>query len=356
MRGAVLCAALAALVPASAGAQSIFLTERDAAARLSADGARTRAARAAIDVARADVLAAGRWPNPRVNAERQAVASVTEYYTSVSQLLPISGRRGFDMQAATALVSARSSRADDAVRRLRADLQLAFINLVAAQKRERELTTSGDCLRVLAEVLAKRESAGDAAGFDRLRAEREVMDLESDLLVASTDRAIAQARLAGFFDDGVEPSRIVAVDRPAASLPAVPPLEALLTQAESARGDSDGLSARRGCRPNGSPLRRTPARARAGGVRRHEVIDRWCPRRRCHRRVRRHRAARRRTGHDPALRPRPARAGSRCRPARTSRIRRRGDANDLFAPRRPHWREAVVQRRGGGRSLPRGGA
>lgn len=236
MRGAMLCAALAvACGPSSAGAQSLPLTESEALTRLSTDGLRVRAIRAPVDVARVDVLTARRWPNPRLSVERQAVAGVTEYYTSVSQALPITGRRGFDVQAASALVSARSSRADDEERRLRADLRLAFAALVAAQRRERDLTTARDRARDLSAVLAARERAGDAAGFDRLRAEREVLDVESDLVVASTERARAQATVAGFFGDRLDPSQIVAVDRPPI-VAAVPTLEALLAQAEAARG------------------------------------------------------------------------------------------------------------------------
>ena len=82
MRIAVFCAALtAAMLPASARAQSPALTEAEALARLSADSPRVRAIRAGIDVARADVLAAGRWPNPRVMLDREAVAGITEYLT-----------------------------------------------------------------------------------------------------------------------------------------------------------------------------------------------------------------------------------------------------------------------------------
>ena len=237
MRRATLCAALAVVsVPSSAGAQSLMLTESAALARLSTESPRVRAARAGIDVARVDVLSAGRWPNPRVNWDRQSVAGVTEHYVTVSQPLPITGRRGLDVQAASALVSANSSRADDEVRRLRADLRLAFAELVAAQTRERELATTRDRLRELSDVLATREGEGDAAGFDRLRAEREVLDVESDLVVAATERARARATLASFFGDGTDPSQLEAVSRPASG-PAVPALAALLEQAESTRGE-----------------------------------------------------------------------------------------------------------------------
>ena len=237
MRTVVLCAALAAvLVPSNAGAQSFPLTEAEALARLSAASPRVRAIRAGIDVARADVLAAGRWPNPRLTFDREAVAGITENMTMVSQALPITGRRGLDVEAASALVDATSSRADDDVRRARADLRLAFAQLVSAQIREREFAASRDRLRGLADVLAKREAAGDAAGFDRLRAEREVVDVDADRAAAATERARAQAAVAGFFADPVDPLRIVAVEA-STMRPALPPVDALVEQGESTRGE-----------------------------------------------------------------------------------------------------------------------
>src|SRR2546430_9905085 len=201
MRACLSRAALAVLLllPSSARAQTVSLTEPEALARLSMESPRVRAIRAAVEVARADVLSAGRWPNPRVTVDRESVAGVTEYLTMVAQPLPITGRRGLEVQAASALVDASSNRSDDAMRRARADLRLAFAQLVAAQTREQVLTTSHDRLRELAAVLAKREAAGDAAGFDRLRAEREVLDIEADHALAASERARAQATVASSF-------------------------------------------------------------------------------------------------------------------------------------------------------------
>jgi outer membrane protein, heavy metal efflux system len=241
MRGAVLCAAMTVtLVPFNARAQSLMLTESEALARLSNDSPRVRAIRAGIDVARVDVLAAGRWPNPTVTVDRESVAGVTEYLTMVAQPLPITGRRAFDVQAASARVSATTSRADDEVRRLRADLRLAFADLVAAQTRVRELTAARDRLRELAGVLSKREAAGDAAGFDRLRADREGFDVDTDLAMAVTDRARAQAALSAFFGPIGDPTLIVASVGTAAPAP-VPSLDALLERAESMRGELQAL-------------------------------------------------------------------------------------------------------------------
>jgi cobalt-zinc-cadmium efflux system outer membrane protein len=237
MRRTAFCAALAvALWPSVVGAQSLTLTESDALARLSTDSPRARAVRAAVEIARADVLSAGRWPNPRLTYDRESVAGVTEHMVMVAQPLPITGRRGLDVQAASALVSATSSRTEDEMRRLRADLRLAFAELVAAQTRERELAAARDHLRELAEVLAKREAAGDAAGFDRLRAEREVLDIDTDRVIAATDRARAQASLSTFFADVADPTRLVAVGRSTRTA-ALPSVDALIEQAESSRGE-----------------------------------------------------------------------------------------------------------------------
>jgi cobalt-zinc-cadmium efflux system outer membrane protein len=237
MRTAVCCAALAVvLTPAGVGAQSLNLTEGEALARLSAESPRARAARAGVEIARADVLSVGRWPNPRLTYDRESVAGVTENIVMVAQPLPITGRRRFEVEAASALVGATSSRADEEIRRLRADLRLAFAELVAAQTRERRLTTARDRLGELADVLARREAAGDAAGFDRLRAEREVLDVDTDRALAATDRARAQAIVASFFADVPDPARIVAVPRPPTTAD-VPALDALVERAESMRGE-----------------------------------------------------------------------------------------------------------------------
>jgi cobalt-zinc-cadmium efflux system outer membrane protein len=242
MRRTLFCAALAlAFVPSSGGAQSLMLSEADALARLSTNSPRVRALRAGVDVARVDVLSAGRWPNPRVNWDRQSVSGVTEHYVTVSQVLPMTGRRGLSVQAASARAAAASSRIDDDLRRLRMDVRLAFAELDAAQTRVQALVATRDRLRELADILAKREKEGDAAGFDRLRAEREVLDVEADLIAATTERAQAQAALAAFFESISEPSQIVALPRrgPPAQ---VPPVAALVELAETNRGELRALN------------------------------------------------------------------------------------------------------------------
>jgi cobalt-zinc-cadmium efflux system outer membrane protein len=137
------------------------------------------------------------------------------------------------MDAASAYVNATQFRADEEIRQARAALRRAFGDLVAAQARESEAAASRDRLRELAGILARRESAGDAAGYDRLRAEREVMDLEADLANARADRARAQASLAGFFDPSTDARSVVATG-PAASRTPLPTVDEMLAHAQTA--------------------------------------------------------------------------------------------------------------------------
>jgi len=133
------------------------------------------------------------------------------------------------------VADATSLRAGDEVRRARADLRRAYAALAAAQVRERELGRSRDQLVELARILERREAAGDAAGFDRLRAEREVIDVEADRMIAAADRAQAQARLAGFFAGGTDPATLAAAE-PVGGARELPPAEALMARAEQSRG------------------------------------------------------------------------------------------------------------------------
>ena len=168
MRTLIVRAAIATVfVPVAASAQSLSLTESEALARLSADSPRVQAIRASADVARADALAAARWPNPRLVINRESSAGITEYITTIGQVLPITGRRGLAVSAASASADGVASRADEEIRRVRADVRLAFADLVAEQSRESELRVAVARVRELAAAIAKREAAGDAAGFDQ---------------------------------------------------------------------------------------------------------------------------------------------------------------------------------------------
>jgi cobalt-zinc-cadmium efflux system outer membrane protein len=241
MRTRTWCVAAALVFLPGLAAAQIILSEADALARLSTESPRVRAIRASVDVARADVLAANRWPNPRVTFNRESVAGVTENMFLVTQPLPITGRRGLDVNAASALVAASERRADEEIRQVRAGLRNSYADLVSAQVREAEISASGDHLRALVDILARREAAGESAGYDRLRAEREVMDLQADLAAARADRVRAQAALAEFFAPSTDVGSLVAVVPQPSGKAALPGVEELVARAETTLPELAGL-------------------------------------------------------------------------------------------------------------------
>lgn len=233
------CAAalVAASVLASGVASAqVVLTEAEALARLSPESPRVRALRAEVDLARAEVSAVSRFPNPRLTLSREGVAGVTEDFFLVSQSLPVTGRRALETRAAQAFLQGTIHRVAELERRARAELRLAFAGLREQQARERELAAAVRDLRELADILSRRERAGDAAGFDRLRAEREVLDAEADLGAAASARAEAQAALVAFFWPVADPLS-VRVAPESGVPPPLPTVEALTTRAETARGE-----------------------------------------------------------------------------------------------------------------------
>src|SRR5262249_49718755 len=143
MRTRIWCVAAALVCLPRIVAAQVVLSVADALARLSAESPRVRAIRASIDVARAEALAASRWPNPRVTYNRESVAGVTENMFLVTQPLPITGRRGLDVDAASALVVASERRADEAIRQIRAGLRHAYADLLSAQARETGVAAPG---------------------------------------------------------------------------------------------------------------------------------------------------------------------------------------------------------------------
>jgi cobalt-zinc-cadmium efflux system outer membrane protein len=95
------------------------------------------------------------------------------------------------------------------------------------------MAASRDRLRGLAEILGRREAAGEAAGYDRLRVEREVIEIEADLTAARAERARAQASLAAFFAPTTDPATLVAASPQPATPRPLPTVEELVAHAES---------------------------------------------------------------------------------------------------------------------------
>ena len=236
MRALRFCVLLTVAFVPLANAQTLMLTEAEALARLTPNGPQALAMLAEVELSRAAELDAGRWPNPRVIYNRESVVGVTENILMVAQPLPLTGLRGLSVDAAEARTAASQDRADEALRRLRADLRHAFTDVWLAQVRAEVLTEAHSQVAALAERLATREAMGDAAGFDHLRAEREVFDVEADQTLALTFLARARGALVSLFAAPVAPASVVAV-RPDRGETPVPSLDELVSRAMDTRGE-----------------------------------------------------------------------------------------------------------------------
>jgi hypothetical protein len=133
--------------------------------------------------------AAGRYPNPRLSVDREAVAGVSETLTTVLQPLPITGRRTLERRRRAAVADATAGARTTTSGGFAPTCGWPMRSWPRRRSVKRELTRSRASSSSSRAFLERREAAGDAAGFDRLRAEREVLDAEADLVIAAADRA-----------------------------------------------------------------------------------------------------------------------------------------------------------------------
>lgn len=191
---------------AAAPAAGQTLTEAQALARMRAEHPQLRALRLGVRELEADARERRLLANPTVSYTREDAGNATDDFLLVSQELPVRGRIGLFDEAAGQAVTAAEARADASVLAVETRLRMAFTALLLAQERTRVLQSGLSELRRLADVLRAREREGEGSRFDRLRAEREVADIETDLEAAEIERVGAQARLAAFFTPGADPS------------------------------------------------------------------------------------------------------------------------------------------------------
>ena len=194
----VLCGA------ATAGGQT--LTEAQALARMRAEHPQLTALRLGVRELEADTRERRLLANPTVSYTREDAGTTADDFLLVSQELPVRGRIGLLDRAAQQAVTAAEARADASVVAFETRLRLAFTALLLAQERTRALDSGLSELQRMVDVLLAREREGEGSRFDRLRAEREVADIETDLEAAEIERLSAQARLAAFFAPGTDPA------------------------------------------------------------------------------------------------------------------------------------------------------
>ncbi len=227
--------------------------------------------RARISLAEAEAKTRTVYPNPSFSYAREG-AGYNEFFEA-SQTLPLNGRLSYLRSAGAASVSVAEANREAVLWSLRSDLRHAFYRMVAAQERVRLLSARVNEVEQLIGILRQRELEGEGSRYDRLRAEREIAELRTDVIAANAMIAGARARISGFVPEGTQ------VQSVRGTLPVVlepPTVEELRTRAMEARADyraEQKTLVRYQIEEQGARRLRIPDPQVSGGVKRADVFS-----------------------------------------------------------------------------------
>jgi len=212
------------------------LTEQDLLRRFNKENQRARALGARSGAVQAEMNLRTLPPLPVVSYSREDAAGSKEDYLVIEQQVPLNGRLGLLRQARDAAVNAQKEQSNYALHLLYSDLRLAFVELLLSQQRAAAIQKSLTELQELVRVLREREREGEGSAFDRLRAERELAEVQADLVSAQAMTVRSQTQLASFLAPGTESRSLAAqgkmdIDR------ALPEMVTLISRALEVRGD-----------------------------------------------------------------------------------------------------------------------
>jgi cobalt-zinc-cadmium efflux system outer membrane protein len=231
-----LLTALGFLLGLTTAVSSQEMTESEALLRFEQENANLKSLSARIKETQADVRLWSRVSNPAVTYTREDAAATRDEFFLIEQSLPINGRMGLMRRAGRATVESAEAEAAYGRIQLRSSFRATFFELLAAQERLSLLETGVLPLREIVRILREREKEREGSAFDRLRAERELAEMEATIEKARILLVKAQSRLGSFLAPGSDPLSLKAkgdfID--AGTLP---PLEELTAKALKVRGD-----------------------------------------------------------------------------------------------------------------------
>lgn len=158
--------------------------------------------RARVSLTEAEANTRTVYPNPSVSYTRESVG-FNEFFEA-SQTLPLNRHVRYLREAGGASIAVASSSREAVLWSLRSDLRQAFYRMVAAQERMRLLAAGLNEVGQLAVILRQREREGEGSRYDRMRAEREITELRTDVVTANALIAAARARISEFVPEGTQ--------------------------------------------------------------------------------------------------------------------------------------------------------
>ncbi len=223
-------------------------------------------AQQAVTGAEADVIAAGKRPNPAfaVGAEgiplaqqdRPAFFDNQELTFAVQQELETGGRRRLRTEQAQHSVEASRASAEDALRQLRFEVRRAYMTVVLARADEEVARTTLEEIDKVLAVNRARYEQGELSGVELRRLQVERFRFADDAFAAELASRNAKSALLALLN--VRPLDRSFDTTDGFSPPPTAPVAPALDAAETA------IAAALAARPDVEAARRDPARARAG--------------------------------------------------------------------------------------------
>jgi outer membrane protein, heavy metal efflux system len=228
---------------APAAPDEVSLTEAELIRRLHDQNVQIRALRARFPELEAQARALSIPPAPSVAYNRESAAGTSEEFFLLEQVLPLSRRSTFLRRAGEAGVGAEEARVRQLVHELESDLRLAYCDLRLAEEKRAALSESSQRIAEVLRIVRERERAGESSSFDRIRVERELAEIQSELLELEVTRAEARNRIGSLVSSDGNMGDFRAAD--ALTIPdTLPALPELLARALKARGDLTAFDGR----------------------------------------------------------------------------------------------------------------
>lgn len=186
--------------PAEPGGTNISLAQ--AVARFQSENLKVAAAKYQVSAARADIIAAGVLPNPRVSLgasfflHGEPDGAKRDYEIMLAQTLPIWGRLGAGKEAAKLTANAVEREFLAEVWSRLSDVRHAYLAVQLAEAEHVVLASGLKDLERVQRVLDARAAAGANPAYDRVRLEVERGSLRARIAQADVDVSATRADLA----------------------------------------------------------------------------------------------------------------------------------------------------------------
>jgi cobalt-zinc-cadmium efflux system outer membrane protein len=185
-----------------------------------------------------------RVANPEVTYQVEDAAGTRDEFLTLRQELPITGRRRLMVGKAQAAASAAGFAAERSLQSEVYELKRSFYEVLYRELAVESLRAGSVELEQSVEVLRVRERTGEGSGYDVLRAEQELADLQIEVVEAYAALSLARSRFGSFYESDLAMSE-ARLEGHLSPTDSVPEIDEAVAEALEQRLDLRSLAARR---------------------------------------------------------------------------------------------------------------